>query len=48
MTPTAPRRRPTITDVAREAGVAASTVSRAFTRPGRVNAATRDHVLGVA
>ena len=48
MTPTGPRRRPTITDVAREAGVAASTVSRAFTRPGRVNATTRDHVLAVA
>ncbi len=51
MTPTSaagPRRRPTITDVAREAGVAASTVSRAFTRPGRVNAGTRDHVLAVA
>ncbi len=48
MTATGPRRRPTITDVAREAGVAASTVSRAFTRPGRVNATTRDHVLEVA
>src|SRR5262245_14246209 len=31
-------RRPTIYDVARTAGVAASTVSRAFARPGRVNA----------
>ena len=41
-------RRPTITDVARDAGVATSTVSRAFTRPERVNAATRDHVLAVA
>ena len=28
--------------------MAPSTVSRAFTRPGRVNAATRDHVLAVA
>lgn len=51
MTPTSPsgpRRRPTITDVAHEAGVAPSTVSRAFTRPGRINARTRDHVLAVA
>ena len=38
----------TITDVAEAAGVAASTVSRAFTRPGRVNHATREHVLAVA
>ncbi|QYN33768.1 LacI family DNA-binding transcriptional regulator [Pseudonocardia sp. DSM 110487] len=29
------RDRPTIYDVAREAGVAASTVSRAYSRPGR-------------
>ena len=43
-----PRRRATITDVARAAGVAASTVSRAFTRPARVNHATREHVLAVA
>jgi len=35
-------------DVATEAGVATSTVSRAFTRPGRVNTATREHVLAVA
>ncbi|GAA4115053.1 LacI family DNA-binding transcriptional regulator [Nocardioides fonticola] len=41
-------RRATITDVARAAGVATSTVSRAFTRPQRVNAATREHVLRVA
>src|SRR6478609_3152566 len=40
--------RPTITDVARASGVAASTVSRAFTNPGRVNHVTRDHVLAVA
>ncbi|KQP65319.1 LacI family DNA-binding transcriptional regulator [Nocardioides sp. Leaf285] len=48
--PTAPgpRRRATITDVAREAGVAASTVSRSFTNPGRVNHRTRAHVLEVA
>ena len=34
----------TIYDVADEAGVAASTVSRAFARPGRVNAATAERV----
>ncbi|MEV8612933.1 LacI family DNA-binding transcriptional regulator [Amycolatopsis sp. NPDC051373] len=38
----------TLTDVARVAGVAPSTVSRAFTKPGRVNAATCEHVLRVA
>lgn len=43
-----PRKRATITDVAAAAGVAASTVSRAFTRPGRVNQHTREHVLAVA
>ncbi|MFY0409579.1 LacI family DNA-binding transcriptional regulator [Solicola sp. PLA-1-18] len=43
-----PRRRATITDVARAAGVAASTVSRSFTNPGRVNHRTREHVLAVA
>lgn len=42
------RRRATIVDVAAEAGVATSTVSRSFSRPGRVNAATREHVLEVA
>jgi LacI family repressor for deo operon, udp, cdd, tsx, nupC, and nupG len=42
------QRRATITDVAAEAGVAASTVSRAFTNPGRVNPHTRQHVLEVA
>ncbi|WP_028474681.1 LacI family DNA-binding transcriptional regulator [Nocardioides alkalitolerans] len=41
-------RRSTINDVAREAGVAASTVSRAFTNPDRVNQVTRAHVLEVA
>ncbi len=40
-----PRRRrvgqaPTIYDVARQSGVALSTVSRAFSRPGRVKAET--------
>ncbi|MCW3159385.1 LacI family DNA-binding transcriptional regulator [Micropruina sonneratiae] len=34
------RRRPTIYDVAQAAGVAASTVSRALARPGRVSAET--------
>lgn len=48
MSPSTARRRATITDVAHEAGVAASTVSRAFTRPGRVNAVTREHILQVA
>ncbi len=38
----------TIHDVAREAGVAASTVSRTFTNPQRVSARTREHVLVVA
>jgi LacI family transcriptional regulator, repressor for deo operon, udp, cdd, tsx, nupC, and nupG len=41
-------RRATITDVAAEAGVAASTVSRSFTNPARVNQHTRAHVLDVA
>jgi LacI family transcriptional regulator, repressor for deo operon, udp, cdd, tsx, nupC, and nupG len=48
MTPPGQRRRATITDVAEAAGVAASTVSRAFTRPDRVNHQTRAHVLAVA
>lgn len=43
-----PRRRPTLADVAKAAGVATSTVSRAFSRPGRVNHRTREHVLAVA
>jgi DNA-binding LacI/PurR family transcriptional regulator len=40
--------RPTISDVATAAGVATSTVSRAFSRPGRVSAHTRDRVIAVA
>lgn len=40
--------RPTIYDVAREAGVAASTVSRAYARPGRVNADTAQRVFRAA
>jgi LacI family transcriptional regulator len=43
-----PGKPPTIYDVARAAGVAASTVSRAFARPGRVNAATADRIRQVA
>src|SRR5437762_11153216 len=41
-------RRPTIYDVAHEAGVAASTVSRAYSRPGRVNAETAQRVFVAA
>jgi LacI family transcriptional regulator len=41
-------RRPTIYDVAHEAGVAASTVSRAYSRPGRVNAETAQRVFAAA
>jgi DNA-binding LacI/PurR family transcriptional regulator len=40
--------RPTIYDVAREAGVAASTVSRAYARPGRVNAETARVIFAAA
>ena len=42
------RYRATISDVAGRAGVATSTVSRAFSRPERVNVHTREHVLAVA
>lgn len=38
----------TIYDVARECGVAASTVSRAFSRPGRVSAETYEKVMDTA
>jgi LacI family transcriptional regulator len=41
-------RRPTIYDVAREAGVATSTVSRAYARPGRVNTDTARKVFEAA
>jgi DNA-binding LacI/PurR family transcriptional regulator len=41
-------RRITINDIARVTGVAASTVSRALTRPGRVNAATRERIEAAA
>jgi DNA-binding LacI/PurR family transcriptional regulator len=40
--------RPTIYDVARAAGVATSTVSRALSSPGRVSYATAQHVRTVA
>lgn len=46
--PGRPGRAPTIHDVAAACGVAASTVSRAFSRPERVNAATRARVLEIA
>jgi len=39
---------PTIYDVARACGVAPSTVSRAFSRPGRVNAETAERIRVVA
>jgi DNA-binding LacI/PurR family transcriptional regulator len=39
---------PTIYDVAEAAGVATSTVSRAFSHPGRVSTGTRERVLAVA
>src|SRR5664279_3393743 len=38
----------TLHDVAREADVAVSTVSRALSNPDRVSRSTRDHVLLVA
>jgi LacI family transcriptional regulator len=41
-------RPPTIYDVARAAGVASSTVSRAFARPGRVTVETADRIRRVA
>lgn len=39
---------PTIYDVAKAAGVATSTVSRAFSTPGRVNERTRERILAAA
>lgn len=41
-------RRTTIYDVARQAGVSPSTVSRAFARPGRVSSATAERIHAVA
>lgn len=46
--PPTPPRPPTIYDVAKAAGVAASTVSRAFSRPGRVNAETAERIRAAA
>ena len=43
-----PARPVTIYDVAAAAGVAPSTVSRTFARPGRVNAATAEKVHAAA
>ena len=43
-----PTRTPTIYDVARAAGVASSTVSRTFARPGRVNFETAERIRKVA
>jgi len=43
-----PNRPPTIYDVAKAAGVASSTVSRAFSRPGRVNAETAERIREAA
>ena len=42
------QRRTTIYDVARHCGLAASTVSRAFSNPDRVNATTREQVRAAA
>ena len=39
---------PRMADVAREAGVATSTVSRALAAPGRVNSETRDRIVAAA
>jgi LacI family transcriptional regulator, repressor for deo operon, udp, cdd, tsx, nupC, and nupG len=46
--PSSSDRAVTIYDVARAAGVAPSTVSRAFSRPGRVNATTAERIRQVA
>lgn len=48
MTGEPPARPPTLRDVAERAGVAVSTASRALTRPGRLRAATEEHVRAVA
>lgn len=47
-TPPVPRRKATIRDVAKAAGVSSSTVSRAFARPGRVNAETARKIFAAA
>lgn len=46
--PAQPARAPTIYDVAQAAGVAPSTVSRAFARPGRVSPQTAERIRRVA
>ncbi|SMH50588.1 transcriptional regulator, LacI family [Rathayibacter oskolensis] len=46
--PEPPAKRPTIYDVAAAAGVAPSTVSRTFSRPGRVSAESAAHIRRVA
>ncbi|WEV53152.1 LacI family DNA-binding transcriptional regulator [Bifidobacterium sp. ESL0704] len=46
--PNAPKPNITIRDVAKAAGVAPSTVSRAFARPGRVNEATAQRIYDIA
>lgn len=46
--PNAPKQNVTIRDVAKAAGVAPSTVSRAFARPGRVNEATAQRIYDIA
>lgn len=43
-----PRAEPSIYDVARKAGVSASTVSRAFARPGRVSHQTAQRIFAAA
>jgi DNA-binding LacI/PurR family transcriptional regulator len=48
MASTSPHRSVTISDVAAHCGVAASTVSRALTRPGRVSETTRLRVVAAA
>lgn len=40
-------KRPTVNDVAREAGVSNATVSRVMSRPGDVKPETRDHIIDV-
>lgn len=40
-------KRPTVNDVAREAGVSNATVSRVMSRPSDVKAETRDHIISV-
>lgn len=45
---TSPTKRVTINDIAALTGVAASTVSRALSRPGRVNSVTRERIEAAA